>query len=115
MTVSAERGRVHRALRRIGSFLRELVGEAAAELVLTVLACIILSGLVLAFALGRRLNPLATGGAAGAVLVFLGYGGWELLRPTKPVRRGRLAVVAGAMFSVAVVVVLYASNCGCST
>lgn len=91
----------------------EQVDEAVAELVLTVLSCMILTGLILAFAWGWGRNPLATGGVAGAVLVFLGYGGWELSRPAKPLRRGWLAAVAGAMFSVAVVVLLYASNCGC--
>jgi hypothetical protein len=77
--------------------------------------CSILAGLALAFAWGWVRSPLATGGVAGAVLVFLGYGGWELFRPAKPGRRGRLAVVAGGMFSVAVVIFIYAFDCSCFT
>lgn len=114
MADPAERNRARRVLRGIGSFLRELVEDAVGELVLTVLACSLLAGLALAFAWGWGRDPIATGGVAAAVLVFIGYGGWELLRPTKPGRRGRLAAVAGGVFSVAVVLFLYASSCGCS-
>jgi hypothetical protein len=114
MTVPTERGRFRRVLRRIGSLSRELAEEAVGELVLSVLACLILSGVVLAFVWGWRRSQLATGGVAGAVLIFLGYGGWELLRPTRPGRHGRLAVVAATVFSGAVVVFVYALNCGCS-
>src|SRR5690348_9918465 len=61
-----------------------LVGEA----VLTVVACLTVLGLALASVRGWGRSPLVTGGVGGAVLVFLGHGGRELLRPTRPGRRG---------------------------
>lgn len=48
------------------------------------------------------------------MLAFLGYGGWELLRPARPGRRGRLAGVAAATFAVAALFIAYAWSCTCS-
>jgi hypothetical protein len=48
------------------------------------------------------------------LLVFLGHGGWELLRPARPGRRGRLAGVAAATFAVAALFITYAWSCTCS-
>ncbi|MGW1712209.1 hypothetical protein [Streptomyces sp. NPDC002156] len=92
----------------------ELVGEA----VLTVVACFAALGLALALALafvwGWGRSPLVTGGAGGALLAFLGYGGWELLRPAKPRWRGRLAGVAATAFAVAALFIAYGWSCSCS-
>jgi len=101
-------------IRSVGSFLRELLEEFVGEAVLTVVACLAVLGLALAFVWGWGRSPLATGGAGVALLVFLGYGGWELLRPAKPGRRGRLAGAAAGTFAVAALFVVYASSCGCS-
>ncbi|MCF4139033.1 lysine transporter LysE [Streptomyces sp. Tue 6430] len=98
----------------MGSFLKELLGELVGEVVLTVVACLALAGLALAFVRGWEGSPLVAGGAGGALLAFLGYGGWELLRPAGPVRRGRLAGVAAAAFAGAALFVVYAWSCGCS-
>ncbi|WP_157839923.1 hypothetical protein [Streptomyces megasporus] len=114
MTVSTDRSRARRVIRGIGSFSREFLGEFIGEAVLTVVACLTVLGLALVFVWGWERGPLVTGGAGGAALVFLGYGGWELLRPARPGRRGRLAGVAGIAFTVAAVFVGYASSCGCS-
>ncbi|MFF3654176.1 hypothetical protein [Streptomyces olivochromogenes] len=81
--------------------------ELAGEVVLTVVACLAVAGLGLAFVRGWESSPLITGGVGGALLVFLGYGGWELLRPARAGRRGRLAGVAALFVS-------YAWPCTCS-
>jgi hypothetical protein len=48
------------------------------------------------------------------LLAFVGYGGWELLRPARPGRRGRLAGVAAATFAVVTLFIAYTWSCGCS-
>ncbi|MFJ9537109.1 hypothetical protein ACIRPX_07625 [Streptomyces sp. NPDC101225] len=98
----------------MGSFLKELLAEIVGEVVLSVIACIALAGLALAFVWGWGRSPLVTGGLGGALLAFLGYGGWELRRPARPGRRGRLAGVAAATFAVAALFVAYAWSCNCS-
>ncbi|MFE7167115.1 hypothetical protein [Streptomyces sp. NPDC057616] len=101
-------------IRGVGSFLKELLGELTGEVVLTVIACLALAGLALAFVWGWERSPLITGGIGGALLAFLGYGGWELLRLARPGRRGRLAGVAATTFAVAALFVTYAWSCNCS-
>ncbi|SCY71796.1 hypothetical protein SAMN02745898_103130 [Streptomyces sp. 136MFCol5.1] len=81
---------------------------------LTVVACLAAVGLALASVWGWERSPLATGGAGGALLAFVGYGGWELLRPARPGRRGRLAGVAAATFAVVTLFIAYTWSCGCS-
>jgi hypothetical protein len=92
----------------MGAFLKELLGELAGDVALTVVACLAVVGLALAFVWGWERSPLVTGGAGGALLAFLGYGGWELLRPARPGRRGRLAGVAATTSAVAALFVAYA-------
>ncbi|MEH0545813.1 lysine transporter LysE [Streptomyces sp. B21-105] len=101
-------------IRGVGSFLKEPLGELAGEVVLTVVACLVVAGLALAFVWGWERSPLVAGGVGGALLAFLGYGGWELFRPARPGRRGRLAGVAAATFAVAALFVTYAWSCNCS-
>ncbi|MEU1189600.1 lysine transporter LysE [Streptomyces sp. NPDC005859] len=100
-------------IRSVGSFLKELLVEVAGEAVMTVAACLAVTGLALAFVMGWQHSPLVTGGVGGALLVFLAYGGWELLRPAKPGRRGRLAGVAATTFAVAALFTAYAWSCNC--
>ncbi|MFB7012089.1 MULTISPECIES: hypothetical protein [unclassified Streptomyces] len=94
--------------------MRELLEELAGEVVLTLVACLAVAGLALAFVWGWERSPLVTGGAGGALLVFLGYGCWELLRPARPRRRGRLVGAAAATFAVAALFIAYAWSCTCS-
>lgn len=101
-------------IRGIGSFLKELLGELAGEVVLTVVACLAVGGLTLAFVWGWKRSPLVTEGIGGALLPFLAYGGWELLRPARPGRRGRLAGMVAATFAVAALFIAYAWSCTCS-
>ncbi|MFD5016703.1 hypothetical protein [Streptomyces chartreusis] len=103
-----------RVIRGIGSFLNELLMEIAGGVVLTLVACLVLAGLAVAFVWGWGRSPLVAGGVGGALLAFLGYGGWELLRPARPGRRGRLAGAAATTLTVTVVFVVYASSCNCS-
>ncbi|MPY31566.1 hypothetical protein FNH09_09825 [Streptomyces adustus] len=98
----------------MGSFLKESLVELVGEVVLKVIACLTVGGLALAFVWGWERSPLVTGGLGGALLAFLGYGGWELVRPARPGRRGRLAGVAAATFAVAALLVAYAWSCKCS-
>ena len=115
MAVSVARSRVLRVIRGVGSFLRELLEELVGEVVLTVVACLAVAGLALAFVWGWERSPLVTGVGGGALLAVLGYGGWELLRPTKPgSRHSRLAGVAAARLAVAAVSIVYARSCQCS-
>lgn len=88
--------------------------DLAGEVVLTVVACLAVAGLALAFVWGWERGPLVTGGVGGSLLAFLGYGGWELLRPAKPGRRGRLAGAAATAFAVTAVCIAYAWSCNCS-
>ncbi|AVV42126.1 hypothetical protein PYK79_09745 [Streptomyces sp. ID05-04B] len=101
-------------IRGVGSFLKEFLTELVGEAILSVIVCLAVAGLALAFVWGWERSPLVTGGAGGALLAFLVHGGWELLRPSKPGRRGRLAGAAAATFGVAVVFITYAWSCNCS-
>ncbi|MGW0576962.1 hypothetical protein ACWD25_13540 [Streptomyces sp. NPDC002920] len=101
-------------IRGAGSFLKEFLEELAGEVALTVVACLAVGGLALGFAWGWERSPLVTGGVGGALLAFLGYGGWELLRPAKPGRRGRLAGAAATTFAVTALFIAYAWSCSCS-
>ncbi|MEW2117273.1 hypothetical protein AB0945_19195 [Streptomyces sp. NPDC005474] len=102
-------------VRAVGSCLKELLGEIAGELVLPFVVCLAVAGVLLVSYEGWKRGPLVTGGLGGVLLVFLGYGGWELLRPRRPGRRGRLAGAAAAAFAGAALFVFYAwsSGCGC--
>jgi hypothetical protein len=92
----------------------EFLGEAVLELLLTVAGCVLLAGVVFAFIWGWGRSPLLTGSLGGTVLAFLGYGAWEMFRPARPGRRGRLASAALAGFTAAAVFAFYASSCNCA-
>ncbi|WP_051735459.1 hypothetical protein [Streptomyces sp. NRRL B-3229] len=101
-------------IRGVGSFLKELLGEIAGEVVLTVIACLAMAGVALAFVWGWERSPLITGGIGSALLAFLGYGGWELFRPAKPGRRQRLAGMTATTFAAAALFFAYTWSCNCS-
>ncbi|MFC5216723.1 hypothetical protein [Streptomyces coerulescens] len=88
--------------------------EFAGEAVLTLVACLAALGLAVAFFWGWERNSLVTGRVGGALLAFLGYGAWELMRSKRPGRRKRLAGAAAATFAVTAVLFLYALSCNCS-
>ncbi|MEU3250197.1 hypothetical protein [Streptomyces sp. NPDC006997] len=98
----------------MGSFFRWLWEEVVGEAVLTVVACGALVGLALAFVWGWERSPGVTGSAGGVVLAFLGFAGWEVLRPGRAGRRGRLVGVAALAFCWAAAFLAYAFwSCGC--
>ncbi|GHH25185.1 hypothetical protein GCM10018780_76610 [Streptomyces lanatus] len=101
-------------IRGVGSFLKELVEEFAGEAALTLLACLTALGLAVAFFWGWERSSLITGGVGGALLAFLAYGAWELMRPERTGRRMRLAGAAAATFAVTAVLFVYALSCNCS-
>lgn len=114
MAVPVARSRFLRVIRGIGSFLKELLEEAVGEVVLTLVACLAVVGLAVAFIWGWERSPLISGSVGGGFLAFLAYGAWELLRPAKPGRRGRLAGAAATTFGVAALLIAYAVSCSCS-
>ncbi|MER8042835.1 lysine transporter LysE [Streptomyces sp. NPDC094032] len=93
--------------------LAEFIGDAAVELIVQVLACLLLAGLVALAVWGWSMSPLLTGGAGGALVMVTGYGAWETLRGRARRRKGRLAAVAVVTFSVVAVFGFYALGCGC--
>ncbi|MDX2545200.1 hypothetical protein ACOT81_26575 [Streptomyces sp. WI04-05B] len=113
MTVAGVRSRVLRVVRGVGSFLKELLEEVAGELVLAFVVCVAVAVVFLVSHEGWKHSPLVTGALGGALLVLLGYGGWELLRPARPGQRGRLAGAAAATFAGAAVLVVQAWPCDC--
>ncbi|WP_199549996.1 hypothetical protein [Streptomyces sp. N35] len=94
--------------------MRELLAEFVGDAMLSVLACLTVLGLAMAFAWGWSISPLLAGGTGAAVLLFLAYGGWELHRPIRPGRATRLATAATATFIAAAALALYAADCACT-
>ncbi|MEU0600879.1 lysine transporter LysE [Streptomyces sp. NPDC006393] len=100
--------------RKAGRTLGEFLGEVVLEVLFAAVACVLLAGLVFVSLWGWRHSPLLTGGVGGTVLAFLGYGAWEMFRPARSGRRGRLAAAALASFTAAAVFAYYASSCNCA-
>ncbi|MFE4451646.1 lysine transporter LysE [Streptomyces sp. NPDC056796] len=94
----------------------ETVGEALAEVILTLLACGLLLALVLAARLSWSFSPRLTLAGAGLLSVFLAHGAWTAFRDRSERRRG-LAAVTTAVFTVTaattVFLLFYATDCGC--
>ncbi|MFC8952209.1 lysine transporter LysE [Streptomyces sp. NPDC057101] len=110
--------RVRRVAKGIGEFLTETVGEAASELVLTVLACALLGGLVLLAYLSWSSSPRLTLAGAGLLSAVLAHGAWVRSRGPDRSRRGRrFTAVTGGAFSVAAAtaafLLVYATECDC--
>ncbi|MEI5033918.1 hypothetical protein RB201_17590 [Streptomyces sp. S1A(2023)] len=100
--------RVRRVVRGIRSFVVDLVGETVLEMLLTLVSLCVVAVLASAFIWGWQRSPVLAGGVGGAVVLFLGYGAWEALRPARPGRNRRLAGAASLTFFVAVVIGFYA-------
>ncbi|MFC7897955.1 lysine transporter LysE [Streptomyces sp. NPDC057381] len=110
--------RVRRVAKRISEFLQESVGEAVAEVMLTLLACALLVGLALIVYLSWSFSPRLTMAGAGLLSLFLAHGAWKTFRDPAKGRglRGLAATTtAGFTLTAATVVflLLYGAGCGC--
>ncbi|MGW8351973.1 lysine transporter LysE [Streptomyces wedmorensis] len=109
---------VRRVAKGIGEFLLEMVGEAVADLILTLLACALLACLVLIAHLSWSFSPRLTVAGAGLLSLVLAHGAWRTFRdPTKGRGRRRLAAVTTAVFtltaSTGLFLLLYSTGCDC--
>ncbi|MEU6954838.1 hypothetical protein [Streptomyces sp. NPDC045714] len=95
-------------VRAIRSFVVELLGETVLEMLLTVVSLCVVAVLAVAFIWSWQRSPVLAGGVGGTVVLFLGYGAWDSLRPARPGRNRRLAGAASLTFFVAVVIGFYA-------
>ncbi|MBB1253890.1 lysine transporter LysE [Streptomyces alkaliterrae] len=109
--------RVRRAAERVGEFLIDTVGEAVAELILGLLACVLLGCLALVAYLSWSFSPRFSIAGAGLLSLFLAHGAWQVFRsPSKGRRRGLAAVTAAGFTATAVAalfLLFYAADCGC--
>ncbi|MEL5954006.1 lysine transporter LysE [Streptomyces sp. CLV115] len=108
---------VRRAAKGIGDFLTDIVGEAVAEVILSLLACALLGCLALIAYLSWSFSPRLTIAGAGLLGFVLAHGAWQTFRtPTKGGRRG-LAAPTAVGFTVtamtALFLLLYATGCDC--
>ncbi|ROQ63161.1 hypothetical protein EDD93_5899 [Streptomyces sp. 840.1] len=108
---------VRRTAKGVGDFLSGTVGDAVAEVILSLLACGLLAGLALIGYLNWHSSPRLTIAGVGLLSLFLAHGAWQTFRtPAKGRRRG-LAVLTTAGFTLiamtAVFLLLYATGCGC--
>lgn len=108
---------VRRAVKGVGEFLIEAVGETVGEAILSLLACALLGCLVLIAYLSWSFSPRLTIAGAGLLSLFLAHGAWRTFHgPAKGGRRG-LAVLTTAGFTLtagtAVFLLFYATGCGC--
>lgn len=106
-----------RAAKGVGERLVEAVGEAVAEVILSLLACALLGCLVLIAYLSWSLSPGLTLAGAGLFSLLLAHGAWRTFRTTaKGPRRGFAALTAGVFTVTAVTVLLlllYGTGCDC--
>ncbi|MEU5143567.1 lysine transporter LysE [Streptomyces sp. NPDC021139] len=106
-----------RAARNVGEFLADTVGEAVAEVVLSLLACLLLGCLVLIAYLSWSFDPRLTVAGAGFLSLLLAHGAWRTFRARQNGRRRGLAAltatVFGAAAATALFLLLYATDCGC--
>ncbi|MCW1099346.1 MULTISPECIES: lysine transporter LysE [Streptomyces] len=108
---------VRRAVKGVGEFLVDTVGEAVAEAVLSLLACLLLGCLVLIAYLSWSFDPRLTIAGAGLLSLLLAHGAWRTFRaPGNGGRRGLAAlttVAFGASAATALFLLLYATDCDC--
>jgi TRAP-type C4-dicarboxylate transport system permease small subunit len=108
---------VRRAAKGVGDFLIDMVGEAVAEVILSLLACLLLGCLVVIVYLSWSLSPRLTIAGAGLLSCWFAHGAWQTFRrPAKGRRRGLAAVtVAGftGAAATALFLLLYAPGCDC--
>jgi hypothetical protein len=96
----------------------EMVGEAVAELILTLLACALLACLALIGYLSWSFSPRLTVAGAGLISLFLAHGAWRIFRdPAKGRRHRGLAAATTAGFTLTAVtgvfLLVYGTGCGC--
>ncbi|MHC5260813.1 lysine transporter LysE [Streptomyces sp. UC4497] len=109
---------VRRAAKGISKFLVETVGEAVAEVVLTLLACTLLVCLAFSVYLSWSFSPRVTVAGAGLLSLLLAHGAWRTFRDSTKGRRHRgLAAVTTAGFTLtaatSVFLLVYGTGCGC--
>ncbi|MFI7383957.1 lysine transporter LysE [Streptomyces sp. NPDC049813] len=102
----------------LGEFLTDTVGDAVAEVVLTVLACALLAALAGIAYLSWSFSPRGTLAGAGVFSLLFAHGVWRLYRKSVPGRGHRvLAAVTTTLVVVTACTVafllFYASGCGC--
>ncbi|MFF4323337.1 lysine transporter LysE [Streptomyces sp. NPDC001568] len=101
----------------MGDFLIETVGEAVAEVILSLLACTLLGCLALIAYLSWSFSPRLTIAGAGLLSLFLAHGAWQTFgTPAKGRRRGLTALTAASFTLVgltALFLLLYATGCNC--
>ncbi|MCX5610014.1 lysine transporter LysE [Streptomyces sp. NBC_00047] len=108
---------VRRAAKAIGEFLMETIGEAVAEVILSLFACALLAGLALIAYLSWSFSPRLTVAGAGLLGLFLAHGAWKTFRAAKGRRRRGLAAMTTTGFTLtaatAVFLLFYATGCNC--
>ncbi|MER7195547.1 lysine transporter LysE [Streptomyces flaveolus] len=101
----------------MGDFLIDMVGEAVAEVILTLVACVLLGCLVVIAYLSWSASPRLTIAGAGLLCCLLAHGAWQTFRrPEKGRRRGFAAVTAAGFTTAAATalfLLLYATGCDC--
>ncbi|WP_318209921.1 lysine transporter LysE [Streptomyces sp. SJL17-1] len=99
---------VRRALRGAGNLLVDLVGDAVAEVVLTLLALALLGGLGFVACLSWSFSPGLTLVGATLLSLLLAHGAWARFRDRARAGRGRrLAAVTSAFFTVTAVTAVF--------
>ncbi|WP_186780106.1 lysine transporter LysE [Streptomyces salinarius] len=108
---------VRRAAKGVGDFLIDTVGEAVAEVVLTLLACVLLGCLVLIAYLSWSASPRLTVAGAGLLSCLFAHGAWQTFRRSGKGRRRGLAALTATGFTgaaaTALFLLLYAPGCDC--
>ncbi|MEU3668618.1 lysine transporter LysE [Streptomyces virginiae] len=102
----------------VGDSLVETVGEAVAEVLLSLLACALLGALALIAYLSWSFSPRLRLAGAGLLSLALAHGAWSTFRgPGKGRgRRGPAAVTSFAFLltaATALFLMFYATDCGC--
>ncbi|MFD9557169.1 lysine transporter LysE [Streptomyces sp. NPDC059990] len=107
---------IRRAAKGVGDFLIETLGEAVAEVVLSLLACVVLGCLALIAYLSWSFSPRLTIAGTGLLSLILAHGAWQTFRTPAEGRRRGLAAVTTAGFTLtaltALLLLLYA-RCDC--
>ncbi|MFG2598981.1 lysine transporter LysE [Streptomyces sp. NPDC048462] len=108
---------VRRAAKGVGDFLSETVGDAVAEVILSLLACALLGCLALIAYLSWFFSPRLTIAGVGLLSLFLAHGAWRTFRtPAKRRRRGFAVLTTGGFTLIAMTalfLLLYATGCDC--
>ncbi|CAM5638854.1 MULTISPECIES: lysine transporter LysE [Streptomyces] len=108
---------IRRAAKGVGDFLVDAAGEAVAEVILSVFACVVLGCLVLTVYLSWSYSPRLTVAGGGLLTLFLACGAWHVFRASGKRRRRGFAALAAVGFIVSAVaaffLLLYGTGCDC--